>query len=251
MKRTGYDALAVIYDRWQATYGKDYSTLILPRLLRTIRAFHIPRRSMLDLACGTGTLALAMASRGWKVWGVDASEGMIRAARRNAGRNPHAVAFSCQDMRSFRVPEPLDLVTSLFDSVNHLTNRRDVYKTFRCVREVLRPGGYFVFDVNNILCYRTLWTRTESVHHAGFTMILQNTFRPARRSATSAVTIFLKKGDRFVREAETVRERLYERGELEDALRKTGLTPLRVEDFNFTGVPALGKLKTWYVAQAI
>jgi SAM-dependent methyltransferase len=206
---------------------------------------------MLDLACGTGTLAIAMTSRGWRTWGIDASERMIRAARRNAERSRQQVAFSRQDMRSFRLPERVDLVTSLFDSLNHLTTRRDLQKTFRSVRDVLRPEGYFIFDVNNIICYRTLWTRTESVHHADFTMILQNSFRPAQRSASSLVTIFLRKGDRFVRETEAVRERLYERGELEDALREAGLTVLRVEDFNFTGVPALGKIKTWFVARAM
>ena len=60
----GYRNLPPYYDRWQKSYGKDFSTLIFPRLLASIRPHRIGGRTMLDLACGTGTLALLLARRG-------------------------------------------------------------------------------------------------------------------------------------------------------------------------------------------
>ncbi|HCV42759.1 MAG TPA: hypothetical protein DGH68_04705, partial [Bacteroidetes bacterium] len=78
---SGYKILPEVYDRWQQSYGKDFSTLILPKLLQTIKIHKIPTSSLLDLACGTGTLAVMMARRGWKVFGIDASEGMLREGR--------------------------------------------------------------------------------------------------------------------------------------------------------------------------
>jgi len=57
----GYRNLPPYYDRWQKSYGKDFSTLILPRLIASIRVHRISGRTMVDVACGTGTLALLMA----------------------------------------------------------------------------------------------------------------------------------------------------------------------------------------------
>jgi ubiquinone/menaquinone biosynthesis C-methylase UbiE len=56
-----YEVLSRVYDPWQKSYGKDYSTIILPQLLATIKFLGIPKSTMLDLACGTGALAVLMA----------------------------------------------------------------------------------------------------------------------------------------------------------------------------------------------
>ncbi len=46
---SGYSILPSVYDRWQKTYGKDYTTLILPRILATLHTFRVPVSSMVDL----------------------------------------------------------------------------------------------------------------------------------------------------------------------------------------------------------
>ncbi len=74
----GYSILPPVYDRWQRTYGKDFSSLILPRFLSSLRLHRVPKSPMLDLACGTGTLALMMARRGWEVWGIDSRVRYLR-----------------------------------------------------------------------------------------------------------------------------------------------------------------------------
>ncbi len=149
----GYQFLPQIYDRWQQSYGKDFSTLILPKLLHTIKAHDIPRSTLLDLACGTGTLAIMMARRGWDVLGVDASIGMVQEAMRKTDGTRLPIAFTRQDMRSFSVPAQVGLVTCMFDGINHLMNARDLLRCFRCAHHALRTGGYLIFDVNNEFCY--------------------------------------------------------------------------------------------------
>jgi SAM-dependent methyltransferase len=164
LKETHYQILPSIYDRWQKTYGKDFSLLILPRVISSITLNHIPKSTMLDLACGTGTLALMMAKRGWKVFGVDGSAGMIREAKRKSRGTKLAVTFLCQDMRKFTLPTHVALVTSLFDSINHVTSRRELLATFRCVHKCLITGGYFFFDLNNERCFKTIHKYT--LHNA-------------------------------------------------------------------------------------
>jgi SAM-dependent methyltransferase len=245
----GYRTLPAIYDRWQKTYGKDYSTIILPRLLRTLAHHSIRPSSMLDVASGTGTLAFLMARRGWKVWGVDASEFMVAESMRKITGPKSPVMFLHQDMREIRIPQKVSLATSMFDSLNHCTTRRDLLRTFRGVSRSLLPGGYFIFDTNNERCFRRLWTRTETVDHSDFTLILQNRYDARNRQAYSFVTIFMKDGVKYQRKGEIVRERFYPRLEVEETLLRAGLAVVECEDFNFTDVPEIGKIKTWWVAK--
>ena len=246
---SGYQILPVVYDRWQKTYGKDYTTLILPRVLDTIRFYRIPRGSMLDLACGTGTLALMMAKRGWRVWGVDGSEGMIAEAKKKLGGGRTRVDFLRQDMRELKLPEQVGVATSLFDSLNHLPNRQDLLVTFEAVHASLLAGGYFMFDLNNERCFRTLWTKTETIHHKDFMMILQNSYDPAKGSACSDVIVFEKNGERYSRSTETVVEHLFPDNVVKASLQQAGFSVLQGEEFNFTPYPEIGNIKTWWVAR--
>lgn len=246
---TGYRVLPIIYDRWQQTYGADYSTLILPRLIGTIERHRIPATSLLDVACGTGSLGLMMSKRGWCFWGLDASELMVERARRKFRTARRPATILRQDMRSIRLPVAVGLVTSLFDSLNHILSRRDLLRVFRGVAGALSPGGYFVFDVNNELCFRKLWIHTQAVHHRDFTLVLQNRYERARRRAFSFVTVFLRAGSRYERLAEIVQERWYSRVEVRALLHDAGFEVLECEDFNFTDVPDVGAVKTWWVAR--
>ncbi len=245
----GYRILPAIYDRWQNSYGKDYSTLILPRLLSSIEEFGIRRSTMVDIACGTGSLALMLARRGWTVFGVDASPGMLREARRRLEGRELPVRFFRQDMRELRLREPVMLATCLFDSLNHLLVPGDILRTFRAVCASLAPGGYFIFDVNNERCFSRLWTRTQTVHHSDFVLILANSYDGEKAIARSDVTLFLRKGRTYEMHNEIVRERCFAGSDLRVLLERAGFRVKRMEDFNFTNVPELGKMKTWCVAQ--
>jgi len=275
----GYRVLPEIYDRWQATYGSDFSSLVLPRLLTTLDRFPIPETTLADIACGTGTFAIAMARRGWQVWGIDASQEMVDASRRKAEefsqspalstrdtRNvahsaafsardlPDAVqtlVFSCQDMRHFVLPARVGLVTSFFDSVNHLLTLSDIRAFFRSSRQVLQPGGLLIFDVNNESCYRKLWKGATTVEHHDFTLVLKNSYVPSRHRAYSRVFVrYLGEPERPPG-SEVVEERCYSREEITRALDREGFGLLIEEDFAFSSSPEFGKLKTWWVARAV
>jgi SAM-dependent methyltransferase len=244
----GYSILPPVYDRWQKTYGKDFSELILPRLLNTVRAHKISGTTMADLACGTGTLALLMARRGWRVTGVDASAGMIERAEAKAAPLRLPVSFLRQDMRSFRLPGEVNMVTSFFDSLNHILSPGDLAGVFRRVHAALRPGGWFVFDMNNELCFSLLWTKSELVTHDDFLLELENSYDRGAGLAECRVTLTDRTGEQ-AQQVEIVRERLYTAPVVREALEGAGLIVRACEDFNFTLNPDVGKIKTWWVAE--
>jgi len=247
----GYRHLPPYYDRWQKTYGKDFSTLIFPKLLSTIRAHRIAGTTMLDVACGTGTLAQLMARRGWDVTGIDASAGMILEATAKTAGSRLRLTFLRQDMRELALARPVHLATSFFDSLNHLMSGAELGETFRRIRAALLPRGWLVFDTSTERCFTTLWTQSETITTHGFSIVLDNAYDPGRKTAVCNVTIVVPGEGEPVRLGERVSERYYTREEIAGLLSEAGFAVRESEDFNFTSNPAIGKLKTWWVAEAV
>jgi SAM-dependent methyltransferase len=114
-------------------------------------------RSVVDLGCGTGNVAIPLAKAGFTVFGIDLSADMLAIARskweaggrsaRNAGE-PGSIRWLQQDMRDWELPEAVDAAICFCDSLNYLTEQEDVTAAFRRTFEGLAPGGLFVFDVH-------------------------------------------------------------------------------------------------------
>jgi SAM-dependent methyltransferase len=245
----GYKVLPAVYDRWQATYGKDYSALIFPRLLKTFRRYGIPATRILDLACGTGSLALLLRPYGWRILAVDGSAGMVREARAKCRPFRSFIHVARQDMRVLKLSKQVDVCTCMFDSFNHLLTLRDLRSAFRGVSRALAPQGWLIFDVNNEHCYRTLWHGTQTVHHREFDLYLENRYAPRSRIARSMVHLHWRERTRNKDAREVVAERCFTPSEIKSTLVKTGFEVVECEDFNFSTVPSMGKLKSWWVAK--
>lgn len=108
--------------------------------------------TIVDLGCGTGTIAIPLARQGYQVTGIDISEDMLSVARQKSeaesltGKN--APAWLKQDMRYWKLPSPVDAVVSFCDCLNYLLEERDLIRTFRQTFESLNPKGIFVFDMH-------------------------------------------------------------------------------------------------------
>lgn len=97
-----YEKYAEIYDR---VGGDEFGLRLLRLLTSTLSKYNCRPRAGLDLACGTGTVALALARRGMSVTGLDISPEMLAQARLKAEQEPHLqVAFVEGDMRQFVLP---------------------------------------------------------------------------------------------------------------------------------------------------
>lgn len=176
-------------------------------------AFSFAPTSVLDLACGTGSMALILAGRGYQVVGVDRSARMLEIARKKLSDAKLYAEFIEADMRSFELREPVDAAICVFDSLNYLTERRDVQAAFACVHRELRPGGMFVFDVNTPERLAMIKKEVHLFEGPNHYLIWSDLYDPTRKWWRVKLTGFLKrpgKGhDGWTRFDEVHRERAF------------------------------------------
>ena len=93
---------------------------------------------------------------------------MLDQARIRAVGRP--ITFVQADMRTFDTQKPVDAVTCLYASLNHLLDPGDLTETFKRVAAHLRPGGVFIFDLNSQHAFEALWRDSVTEHSPGFTL---------------------------------------------------------------------------------
>ena len=222
-----YDGLAGSYDAMMtdASYRKRADWLE-----RLFRKSSIPVQSVLDLACGTGTIACLLAERGYQVIATDASEEMLtQAMMKAADLEENAPVFLLQTMPKLRLLEPVDAVVSTIDSLNYLTRERDIRETFRRVYRWLKPGGQFVFDVNTPYKLRRM-DRQMYMDETEDTFCVWRTFFSERTQiCTYQVDLFQELEDgTWERSFEEHREKAWTMEQLRDFLEDAGFAKITV-----------------------
>ena len=104
--------------------------------------------SVLDIACGTGAVAIELARQGLRVGGLDRSPAMLDIARADADAAHVEVTWLEADMTSFAIAESVDLCTCWYDAVNYLPDRSALLGFLQSAASALRHGGYLAFDIN-------------------------------------------------------------------------------------------------------
>jgi SAM-dependent methyltransferase len=183
-----------------------------------------------DLACGTGTTAVELARRGIRMYAADVSPAMCRLARRKARKAGVWVRVLHADMRSFRLPEAVDLVTCEFDAVNHVPRKSDLDRVAGAVARALRPGGWFFFDVNNRLAFEKVWTGTWRHELPGVVLVMHGGYDRRRQKGWSNAEWFIRKGKSWRRFCERVEEVAWTPAEIRQSLRRAGFPTIRSWD---------------------
>lgn len=211
-----YDAFAWLYDRY---WSRGIPFQLLGAVERLLLPHLPPGGRVLDLCCGTGRIAAALAERGFRVTGIDGSEEMLRLARGNA---PTA-EFIAADARAFDLPASFDGVVSLFDSLNHILSAADLAQVFRNVHAALVEGGRFVFDLNVERSFQLHWRgdsfATVEADHAS---IVRGTYDARTRVGRLDITLFRPREGAWHRDDLQIVERCHPEDEVVDALRSAG-----------------------------
>ena len=140
-----YEALAGSYDALTTDVDYEKRADFLEKLLRRSA---IPVKLVLDLACGTGTMTWLLTQRGYEVIGVDGSEEMLAAAMSKSGQAAGIPpVFLHQSMPRLDLYGTVDAAICCLDSLNYLTDPRDVQRTLRRLHLFISPGGLLTFDV--------------------------------------------------------------------------------------------------------
>ena len=222
-----YNDFAGVYDRLMANV--DYRVWA-DCFIRLLADRGIETGEVCDLACGTGTMTLALAKKGYRMLGVDRSEEMLLLAHRKAMEMGEIrIPFVCQDMRSFALTHPVDAVVCANDGINYINDPGQERKAFDRVYAGLKPGGVFVFDVSTVYKLSRILGNRTMVHTQGdINYIWENTWDPGARLCRMDLTFFVKEGELWRRFCESHLQRGHDREELARWLWEAGFRDMRV-----------------------
>ncbi len=237
-----YSPFAWFYNRhWAAEYHRQALPVIDMLLLR-----RLPRRSrILDLCCGTGQFTACLAGRDFDVIGMDSSREMLRFARQNAP----GVNFIAADARRFALCRPFDAVLSIFDSLNHIMTLEDLAQVFRNVRDVLRPGGVFVFDLNRREAFELFWSQTHAIVEDDNICITRGSYSSRERTARCDITM-LRLLDGWRRADAVIYQKCHPIEDVRCELGRAGFGETQIYDAHQElGMPEeMGWARTFFVA---
>jgi ubiquinone/menaquinone biosynthesis C-methylase UbiE len=136
--------------------GSDVDLVLVQELARTKGG------PLLDLACGTGRIALRLAEQGYQVTGVDISAAMIEWGRHKASQRSISIEWVVADARSFQLQKHFSLIYMLGNAFQLFLTRNDQEAMLERVREHLLPEGYFLFGTRNPSRYHLFeWGKAE------------------------------------------------------------------------------------------
>jgi SAM-dependent methyltransferase len=129
---------------YDASDGAEFDPAEIGRTVEVLAAL-AGAGPALELAIGTGRIAVPLAQRGVAVHGIELSRAM--AARLEGKPGAESIAVTIGDMTTTRVAGEFSLVYLVFNTINNVTTQDGQVRCFRNAADHLRPGGHFVIEV--------------------------------------------------------------------------------------------------------
>ena len=244
---SAYEALACSYD--SLTYDIPYEKM-LDYMEALLQRHDVRPQSVLDLACGTGSMSVLLAKQGYQVLASDLSEDMLAMAWEKAAELENPPFFICQSMQRLRLPYAVDWVVCCLDSLNYVTDPADCRKAFQRVFASLSEGGAFIFDVNSEEKLRGLDGQVFLDENEDTYCVWRAEFDPEENICSYGMDIFQRTGkDLWERSFEEHREYAYSVEQLTEWLREAGFTTVEVYGDRSFEAPQPGEQRIYFYAQ--
>lgn len=202
-----YSEFASVYDIMQ--YDVDYD-FWHEQIKKRINTINPEAKRVLELACGTGTMAIAMSKSGFITEGLDLSEDMLTIATSKAGLEKLKIKFYNQNMIDFETRKQYDVILCLCDGMNYLNDEEQFLKTLNQVKKHLLPGGMFIFDLSSIHKLSQVIgnsTFAETFEHSAY--IWENEYDEDSYQLNFLLTLFVEEGSSYKRIEEYHQQRAY------------------------------------------
>ena len=241
-----YHALAVSYDR--LTNDVDYCRTVA--FYKEIMAREGCRpRTAVDLACGTGSVALLLAREGLQVIGVDLSPEMLCVASQKAQELETPPLFVCQDLSRLQLPRGVDLAVCALDSLDYILNPEACAEAIRRVYKVLNPGGIFIFDVNTPEKLRSMDGQVFLDEDDDVYCVWRGSFDEESNICSYGMDLFQRRGDVWHRSFEEHCEYAYSEQQLRGFLKSAGFNHIRVYADRSFEPPRPGEQRIYFSAR--
>ena len=230
---SAYEAFASVYDVFMEQVEYD-------RWLQHIHTlwdkYGLKPETVIDLGCGTGSIALPLAKEGYDVIGVDLSYEMLTEADHKAMEEGVSIRFACQDMTELELGEEADCILSLCDSMNYLTEDGQLEDAFRSIAGHMKRESLFLFDMNTEYKFKEVLGQNvfgSAEEHAAY--IWENDYDEEEKINEYYVSFFIEKEDGLYERIEEFHyERAYSMEEIERGLQAAGMELVEVmDDYSF------------------
>ncbi len=220
-----YEELAASYDSLTEDVEYRRRASFLQKLLGKSR---IPVHTVLDLACGTGTMTCLLAEAGYEMIGVDQSEDMLaEAAGKQVSPEKIPPIYLQQSMETLDLYGTVEAAVCCLDSLNYLTDVRALRRTLQRLHLFVAPGGVFLFDINTPEKLRGLDGQVFLDEGDDVYCVWRTEFNKRSRICTYGMDIFQREGALWRRSQEEHYEKAWEVEELTGFLREAGFGHIR------------------------
>ena len=246
-----YNSFAKVYDTFMDNVPYEEWCLYLRGLLEE---YHIKEGLVLDLGCGTGTMAELMAEAGYDMIGVDSSADMLEIALDKRIRSGHDILYLQQDMREFELYGTVRAIYSICDSLNYITEPEEILQVFKWADNYLDPDGIFIFDFNTEYKYReVLGQRTIAENREECSFIWDNYYYEEEKINEYELSLFIKEQDiaeepLYRKYEETHYQRAYTFVEMKRLVKQSGLRFLAAFDAFTQNAPSEKSERIYMIA---
>ena len=241
-----YHALAASYDR--LTNDVDYEATV-EFYMEILRREGVQPRSVVDLACGTGSVTAILARMGYPVLGVDMSEEMLTEAMGKVMDMENPPRFVCQKLQELRLPRAVDMAVCALDSLDYITDPADCKEAIRRVYKALNPGGIFIFDVNTPEKLRAMDGQVFLDEDDDVYCVWRGEFDEETNICTYWMDLFQRQGKVWNRSYEEHREYAYSEAQLRGYLKAAGFTHIEVYADRKFEAPQAGEQRIYFKAR--
>ena len=241
-----YHELAFSYDR--LTSDVDYDATV-DFYFQILDAEKLQPRTAVDLACGTGSVALRLANRGLQVTAVDMSWEMLMVAQQKALEADVYPQFVCQKLQNLHLPKGVDLAVCALDSIDYILDPADCKEAIRRVYKALNPGGCFIFDVNTPEKLRAMDGQVFLDEDDDVYCVWRGVFDEQTNICSYGMDLFQRRGELWQRSFEEHQEYAYSAQQLVGYLKDAGFTSVAVYGDRKFADPAEGEQRIYLKAR--
>ena len=139
------------------------------------------------------------------------------------------------------------MVICVFEGLNHLLSKSDLMQVFENVHKTLKPGGFFLFDINHQEFFERFWAeRRELIEGLDYVLSLALTYHPTQRIGKAELNGFIKQGKLYDRFKEGFSERMFMGADVALLLKQAKFRDITAEKFNPLRIPFDGVVKTFW-----
>lgn len=223
-----YDIFSGFYDRLTDNVEYEKRADYFCRLLSMC---DINDGILLDLGCGTGSMSVKMADKGFDVIGVDISIGMLGVAQQKMYESGKQILFLNQPMQDIDLYGTVDCAICVLDGINHLNDSDEVRQTFEKVWLFMNKGGAFAFDVNTIYKHKNVLADNAFIYDFDdLYCAWQNSYNEEDNSVDITLDFFEEEDGVYYRSGESFSEQAYELSEISVWLEDAGFEIIGIYD---------------------